>query len=269
MSKEIHEHMCQDCVRLWEHDDKTCSHRKMFICDICAAQRRAERDRGEAWAEMARNMPIPHSHICIICRKEWEHNDKKCALQEIIYLECEACMTFTFTHLCPKCGTESEEVAYSAPYHVTRCVCPKCRHYFAPPGQQIYAAPEHTCPECGKEAKKVESALGSIHYVCSDCQYSFYTRHVENKDAGMLPKDTSPNSICPRCEKPFISTENDLGMCPECEYWFRLHNPGHGKEESDMCPRCGTRVVSDVCAKCGYNILLDRDNTDGYDAGVG
>ncbi len=108
MSKEFHKHICDSCMQAWRHDDARCSHPHIFICDACAAVRRAQYDRGSAWAEMARNMPIPHSHKCVICLREWEHNDKKCAIEDQYLFECEACMTFIFSHPCPKCGTVSE-----------------------------------------------------------------------------------------------------------------------------------------------------------------
>lgn len=264
-----HKHICDDCIGAWEHADKACyrDYRKILTCDLCMAVKREKIRQKEVWGEMARNMPIPHDHFCTMGRHSWEHNDKKCALQEIIYLECEACMTFTSTHPCPKCGTESEEFTYG-PYNVMRCVCPKCRNYFVPSRQEIYAAEAHLCPGCGKEAKKIPTtAPNSVHYICSDCNYSFY---AEGRDLGATQEAAQfHNSACLRCGKGFIMKEDGLEVCPDCEYQLRSHNPSSTKGE-DVCPQCGTHVVSDVCAECGYNILLDQqDNTDEHDAGVG
>lgn len=123
-----HKHICDDCVCTWEHVDSTCyrNYKKVLTCDGCMMIAREKVYQKEAWAEMVRSMPIPHDHKCVICEQEWAHNDKKCAIEEYYWLECEACMTFSpSVHPCPKCGTESEEVVYTS--KDIRCVCPKTK----------------------------------------------------------------------------------------------------------------------------------------------
>ncbi|MEK9195585.1 MAG: hypothetical protein AAB975_04355 [Patescibacteria group bacterium] len=194
MNKELHKHICENCIRPWEHDDTGCARNKVAKCDICVAVTRAQLDHGAAFAEMARNMPIPHDHKCLVCRRMWEHNDKACALKEIYQLECEECMTFTITHPCPKCGTASEEQRYAA-YSVIRCVCPKCRHYFVPQGSkdEVYKAQEKE----GAESN-------------SECEYllrSHNPNHAKEGDA----------DICPKC-----GTQVTADVCIECGYHILL-----------------------------------------------
>lgn len=220
----VHEHVCDNCITAWKHVDEKCdrNYKKVLTCNTCAPVT-------QIWTEMARNMPIPHTHTCVICENEWEHNDKKCAIEEHYWLECEPCMTFLFMHPCPKCGTESEEIGYTA--QDIRYVCPKCRHYFAPKGQEVFTAKAHVCPRCGKEARKMKTTPpDSLCYACADCEYYFY---AQNEDVSAAQESAQPNSTCSRCGTRFVADENSLGICSECGYWFRLHNGNQHQDETD------------------------------------
>lgn len=228
-----HRHICDECFGTWEHVDGACflKHPRVLTCAFCMAIARDKMCQKEAWGEMARNMPIPHDHKCVVCECEWGHNDKKCAIEEHYWLECEKCMTFTFTHPCPKCGTPSAEELMNSGYNVVRCVCPSCRHYFAPPGQEVYTAKKHFCPKCGRQASKIKSTTpGSICYACSDCEYYFY---AQNEDVSVTQEGVQPNCTCSRCGSHFTANENNLGMCPQCENQFRLYNGNQHQDENE------------------------------------
>lgn len=224
---ESHDHICDDCLATWKHVDETCNrnYKKVLTCNMCAPAT-------EIWAEMARNMPIPHNHVCVICQREWGHNDKKCAIEEHYWLECETCMTFVLMHACPKCGTPSPEELMNSACNVIRCVCPKCRHYFAPPDQSVYAAEKHFCPKCGREAHKIKTnEPSSVCYSCSDCEYYFY---AHGEDVGATQEVVQPNSVCPRCGTRFTADEKSLGICPECAHHFRLYNGSQHQDENEV-----------------------------------
>jgi len=184
-----HKHICDDCVCTWEHVDKTCyrNYKKVLTCDGCMAIAREKVYQKEAWAEIARSMPIPHDHKCVICEQEWGHNEKKCAIEEHYWLECEPCMTELYgakEYFCPKCGRDASKIKDCTLSSVCY-VCPHCQHYFYPQGDM--------------KEKKVSTTEGDTEI--NICEH-----------------------VCPRCGTHFASNKGDANLCAGCGHWFPLYN---------------------------------------------
>ena len=197
MDKVLHKHVCEDCIQPWEHADSRCTQigRLVSKCPACIEIAQGRYTQRTVFAEMLQNMPIPHNHICTVCKKEWEHNDKACAITEVIYLKCKDCTTSKLTYPCPKCGTESEEATDFA-YNVTRCVCPKCRHYFAPQGSKdgVYKAQEKEGAESNSEREYLPGSHNPSH-----------------------AKEEGDADVCPQC-----GTQVTADVCVRCGYHILL-----------------------------------------------
>ncbi len=187
---EVHGHVCPECWQPWEHIDEVCSCKRVpKYCNSCVTRLNEK----EVFMEMARKMPIPHDHRCVICELQWEHNDKICAIAEHYWLECESCMKLFFTrsHFCPKCGGESEEL--KSPTSAVCYVCRDCQYFFSAQSRNL----------------KIDLPA--------------------QKDTRI----TMHKCICPKCGTHFASNKPDAHLCGECGYWLRFHGKDHPEEEDD------------------------------------